>query len=219
LSGGQRQRLALARALTPGPAVVLLDEPFSNLDVEVRLRLRSELPAVLDQCGACGLLVTHDPEEALAICDRVAVLRDGQLHQCASPRELVQAPATPFVGQFVLQANLIPVQASADGRIDSALGSWQHDGGGTLSCGDDGLTLLINPEVLLLHPDPNGAGVVQGREFLGREWMYQVQLGPLRLRLRLPLEHDWPRGQRCSVQRRPGAQALLYPGRIPLKAL
>ena len=85
LSGGQRQRLALARALAPAPRVVLLDEPFSSLDVEVRLRLRSELSSVLDACGASGVIVTHDPGEALAICDRVAVMRDGVLHQCASP--------------------------------------------------------------------------------------------------------------------------------------
>ena len=109
LSGGQRQRLALARALAPAPSVLLLDEPFSNLDVEVRLRLRSELPGVLSACGASGLLVTHDPEEALAICGRVAILRDGHLHQCATPRELVEVPATPFVGRFVLQRNVLPV--------------------------------------------------------------------------------------------------------------
>ena len=97
LSGGQRQRLALARALAPGSSLVLLDEPFSNLDVEVRLRLRAELPGVLARCGASGLIVTHDPEEALAICDRVAVLESGHLHQCASPREMVETPATAFV--------------------------------------------------------------------------------------------------------------------------
>ena len=108
LSGGQRQRLALARALAPAPSVLLLDEPFSNLDVEVRLRLRSELPGVLSACGASGLLVTHDPEEALAICGRVAILRDGHLHQCDTPRQLVEAPATPFVGRFVLQRNVLP---------------------------------------------------------------------------------------------------------------
>ena len=89
LSGGQRQRLALARALAPAPAVVLLDEPFSNLDVEVRLRLRSELPAVLSRCGTSGILVTHDPAEALAICDRVAVMQDGVclLYTSPSPRD------------------------------------------------------------------------------------------------------------------------------------
>ena len=85
LSGGQRQRLALVRALAPQPQLLLLDEPFSNLDVDVRLRLRAELPRVLKQCGVTALMVTHDPEEALAICDQVAVLSGGHWHQCALP--------------------------------------------------------------------------------------------------------------------------------------
>ena len=125
LSGGQRQRLALARALAPAPAVVLLDEPFSNLDVEVRLRLRSELPAVLSRCGTSGILVTHDPGEALAICDRVAVMQNGILHQCASPRTLVEAPATPFVGRFVLQGNLLAAKRLASDRWGCLLGTLQ----------------------------------------------------------------------------------------------
>jgi iron(III) transport system ATP-binding protein len=119
LSGGQRQRLALARALAPGPRLVLLDEPFSNLDVEVRLRLRAELPAVLAECGAGGLMVTHDPEEALAICDRVAVLAGGELHQCATPLQLVREPASPFVARFLLQANVLPARIEADQLVTS----------------------------------------------------------------------------------------------------
>ena len=101
LSGGQKQRLALARALAPGTSLVLLDEPFSSLDVEVRLRLRSELSNVLNSCSATGLLVTHDPQEALAICDRVAVMREGVIHQCATPIELLTKPRTPFIGNFL----------------------------------------------------------------------------------------------------------------------
>jgi len=225
LSGGQRQRLALARALAPGPAVVLLDEPFSNLDVEVRLRLRSELPGVLSQCGACGLIVTHDPEEALAICDRVAVLEQGQLHQIASPRELVQRPATAFVGRFVLQANLLPVHTVNATTLDSAVGAWQlrdADDRAALeaaSSSGEALELLVSPDGLALIPDAAAEGWVLGREFLGREWLYQVEFNDLRLRLRLPLERDWPRGQRCQLRPRPGAEALLYPGRIAVTAV
>ena len=229
LSGGQRQRLALARALAPGPAVVLLDEPFSNLDVEVRLRLRSELPAVLSQCNASGLIVTHDPEEALAICDRVAVLREGRLHQCASPRELVEQPATAFVGRFVLQANLVPASRSG-AAVLTPLGSFAIAGlaapghtpfpqsespGGQSS---EALEVLVSPDALHLEPDPEGSACVMGREFLGREWLYQVQLGAIKLRLRLPLACNWIRGQRCSVQLKAGATALLFPDRIRLQA-
>jgi iron(III) transport system ATP-binding protein len=215
LSGGQRQRLALARALAPGPSVVLLDEPFSNLDVEVRLRLRSELPAVLSRCGASGLIVTHDPEEALAICDRVAVLRDGVLHQCASPRQLVQQPATAFVGRFVLQGNLLPAEAGAD-RIHTALGTLVAPPGGVNQTGEP-LEVLVSPEAIALTPEPGGEAWVQGREFLGREWLYQVQLDELKLRLRLPLEAEYSRGLRCRLSLRPGAGGILFPSRQPLQ--
>jgi iron(III) transport system ATP-binding protein len=213
LSGGQRQRLALARALAPSPSVVLLDEPFSNLDVEVRLRLRSELPAVLSQCGASGLIVTHDPEEALAICDRVAVLREGELHQCASPRELVERPATAFVGRFVQQGNLLPAEVCADG-VHTPLGRLDA----LEACGSSGeapCQVLISPHALSFHPDPTGDAWVLGREFLGRQWLYLVgcQRGghDLQLRLRLPLADDYPRGQRGRLALVPGERARLFP--------
>ncbi|MFQ6539097.1 MULTISPECIES: ABC transporter ATP-binding protein [Aphanothece] len=220
LSGGQRQRLALARALAPGPSVVLLDEPFSNLDVEVRLRLRSELPAVLSQCGASGLIVTHDPEEALAICDRVAVLREGRLHQCDSPRQLVDHPATAFVGRFVLQANLLPAELR-QGLVRTALGDLhpaegqQAPDAGLGGHGDH--EVLISPEAIELVPDSMGEAWVLGREFLGREWLYQLQCGSDKLRLRLPLEFEYGRGQRCRLRLRRGHPALLFPLRLPLQ--
>ena len=93
LSGGQSQRVALARALAPGTSLVLLDEPFCSLDVEVRSRLRSELSSVLKSCSASAILVTHDPHEALAICDRVAVLRSGEIQQYSTPFEMVLNPS------------------------------------------------------------------------------------------------------------------------------
>ena len=216
LSGGQRQRLALARALAPGPAVVLMDEPFSNLDVEVRLHLRSELPEVLTRCGASGVIVTHDPEEALAICDRVAVLRDGALHQCASPQELVGDPATAFVARFVLQGNVLAASLR-DGLIHTALGALRP----AAPLPDLGAEpeVMVTPDALTLLPDVEGEAWVLGREYLGREWLYQVQFGSQRLRLRLPLERTYPRGERCRLGLRPGAQGRLFPQRLPLVAV
>ena len=223
LSGGQRQRLALARALAPGPSVVLLDEPFSNLDVEVRLHLRSELPAVLTRCGASGLIVTHDPEEAMAICDRVAVLREGRLHQCDPPPELVRRPATAFVGSFVLQGNLLPARwrgarlqtplgwlAPSEPRGADAAPAREEEGS------SEPVQVLVGPQALELTPDPEGAARITGREFLGREWLYQVQRGDLRLRLRLPLEVDHPRGLRVQVELRSAAPARLFPAGVDL---
>jgi len=219
LSGGQRQRLALARALAPGCSLVLLDEPFSNLDVEVRLRLRSELPSVLARCGASGLIVTHDPEEALKICDRVAVLESGRLHQCASPQQLVSAPATAFVGRFVLQSNLLPVQRRGR-QLHTPLGDLEPGPGVELPPLDthtEPLEVLVSPHGIELIPDPEADAWVLGREFLGREWLYQVQCGAGRLRLRLPLSADHARGQRCRLRLRPGEPVRLFPAGIDLQ--
>jgi iron(III) transport system ATP-binding protein len=253
--------------------VVLLDEPFSNLDVEVRERLRSELPAVLAACGACALLVTHDPQEALAVADKVAILNQGLLEQCASPIDLVQRPATAFVGRFVLQANLLPAHWRGP-ELDTPLGTFELDtfergplqsvspGGPTEATGEaNGLQapaealvdparapkgggassgpgtpqLLLRPTDLEVLPpaDPAGAsgdappdpdprqGVeveVLGREFLGRDWLYQMGLGSLRLRVRLPLAVALERGERCRLTLRPGAEPLLFPAGLPLRA-
>ena len=215
LSGGQKQRLALARALAPAPKLVLLDEPFSNLDVEVRLRLRSELSSVLQVCGATGLIVTHDPGEALAICDRVAVMRDGVLHQCATPRVLVEAPASPFVGRFVLQGNLLPL----DGPMHCLIGSLEGSPAVASSASEsDEDLLLVDPAVIQLHPDPQGDACVMGREFLGQAWQYRVQQGPCDLRVNAPLSLDVPRGTRCRLAFQPGAEVILFPQGIRLRA-
>lgn len=221
LSGGQRQRLALARALAPAPAVVLLDEPFSNLDVEVRLRLRSELPAVLSRCGTSGILVTHDPAEALAICDRVAVMQDGVLHQCASPRVLVESPATPFVGRFVLQGNLIPVTHVGGTIWRCSLGplvARSSDPPSSLSGNAPESVLLVDPAAIQLQLDPEGEACVMGREFLGREWLYRVEAGGQQLRISLPLAQDHQRGTRCNLRLHDDATVLLFPQRLALRS-
>ena len=213
LSGGQRQRLALARALAPSPRVVLLDEPFSSLDVEVRLRLRSELSSVLDACGASGVIVTHDPGEALAICDRVAVMRDGVLHQCASPPEIVRSPATPFVGSFVLQRNLIPVQAGDRGQLSCCLGDldasepWvqaDHRVAGD-SC------VLVDPHDIDVVADAEGEASVLGREFLGDAWEYRIRIADVLVRAHCPIDQEHPPHTPCRLSFRQGARVTLLP--------
>ncbi len=225
LSGGQRQRLALARALAPQPDVVLLDEPFSNLDVDVRLRLRCELPRVLSSVGASGLIVTHDPEEALAICDRVAVLRDGVLHQIAPPRQLVQQPATAFVGRFVLQANLLAAQWQADQLVTPLgiipAGQWRWAAAGQQGVGDHGagqplaeqpLEVMLGQEDLELQSDPQGNWQLVSREFLGSAWLALLECRGQRLRLKLPLDHPCELGMSCRVTLRSQAVATLFGG-------
>jgi iron(III) transport system ATP-binding protein len=221
LSGGQRQRLALARALAPQPEVVLLDEPFSNLDVEVRLRLRSELPRVLSSVGASGLIVTHDPEEALAICDRVAVLGDGVVHQIAPPRQLVQQPATAFVGRFLLQANLLSASLEA-GQLITPLGiisagQWRWAGedqhrNGLHQAGQplEPLEVMLRQEDLQLESHPQGEWQLVGREFLGSAWLALLECRGQRLRLKLPLDHPCELGMNCRVTVRHQAVATLF---------
>ncbi|WP_392345865.1 ABC transporter ATP-binding protein [Parasynechococcus sp.] len=213
LSGGQRQRLALARALAPAPRVVLLDEPFSSLDVEVRLRLRSELASVLDACGASGVIVTHDPGEALAICDRVAVMRDGVLHQCASPPEIVRSPATPFVGSFVLQRNLIPVQAHGQGQLSCLLGDldasapWvQAD---RRASGD--YYVLVDPHDINVVADAEGEASVLAREFLGDAWEYRIRVADVLVRAHCSIDQEHPPHTRCRLSFRDGAKVTLLP--------
>jgi iron(III) transport system ATP-binding protein len=203
--------------------VVLLDEPFSNLDVEVRLRLRSELPRVLSSVGASGLIVTHDPEEALAICDRVAVLGDGVVHQIAPPRQLVQQPATAFVGRFLLQANLLSASLEA-GQLVTPLGiipagQWRWAGEGQHGDGESvagqplagqPLEVMLRQEDLQLESQPQGEWQLVGREFLGSAWLALLECRGQRLRLKLPLDHPCELGMSCRVTVRHQAVATLF---------
>ena len=207
LSGGQRQRLAMARALAPSPRVVLLDEPFSSLDVEVRLRLRSELSSVLEACDASGVIVTHDPDEALAICDRVAVMRDGVLHQCATPQEIVRTPATPFVGSFVLQRNVIPAQSTRPDQWSCPLGdlSQQHIRMASIPTTREKCCVLVESKDIEIDADDRGDASIVGREFLGDLWEYRVRMGEMVVRATCGVEKDYPPQMPCSLRIKEGA--------------
>lgn len=107
LSGGQQQRVALARALAPKPKVILLDEPFSNLDVKLREKMRQEVKHILQQSGSTALFVTHDQKDAFAVSDRIVVMNKGQIQQIATPRELYSRPTNKFVAEFLGKTNLL----------------------------------------------------------------------------------------------------------------
>jgi iron(III) transport system ATP-binding protein len=118
LSGGQQQRVALARALVIRPDVLLLDEPLSNLDAQLRLEMRAEIKRLHEQTGTTALYVTHDQEEALSIAHRIAILRDGLLQQVGTPRELYRAPVSRFVAEFIGETNFLPgIVEGADAQI------------------------------------------------------------------------------------------------------
>lgn len=170
LSGGQQQRVALARAIAPRPSLILLDEPFSNLDVQVRVFLRQEVREVLKSVGTTGVFVTHDQEEALSISDRLAVMRAGRLEQLGTPEEVYRSPRSYFVASFVTQANFIPAERAGD-LWKTPLGSFPVSADGPdFSRGE----LMVRQEDLKLSPDPAGGLVVRDRQFLGREYCYTL---------------------------------------------
>ncbi|ERH12668.1 MAG: ABC-type spermidine/putrescine transport system, ATPase component [halophilic archaeon J07HB67] len=126
LSGGQRQRVALARSLAPEPDVLLLDEPFSNLDVRLRTRMREEVRRILKAAGVTAVSVTHDQEEALSISDRVAVVTDGRIEQVGRPETVFEHPESRFVAEFIGQASFLSGTLS-NGRVDTGLGTLHVD--------------------------------------------------------------------------------------------
>ena len=122
LSGGQQQRIALARALAPSPRMVLLDEPLSGLDARLRHRLADTLLAILREAGMTAVLVTHDPEEAMYVADRIGVMRDGRLVQLGAPNAVYARPANPFVANFLSDSNRLKGTVGSSGTIDTGWG-------------------------------------------------------------------------------------------------
>ncbi len=177
LSGGQQQRVALARALAPRPNLVLLDEPLSNLDVQVRLQLREELRIILKAAGTTAIFVTHDQEEAMSLADEIAVMRLGQIEQVGTPESIYKHPETAFVAEFVSQVNFLSAVFRQD-EWQTEIGSFpvqqcQMDGSEYHNSHAEAETvLMIREEDLLLQPDPQGDVVISARQFLGREYRY-----------------------------------------------
>ncbi|HIK19374.1 MAG TPA: ABC transporter ATP-binding protein [Leptolyngbyaceae cyanobacterium M33_DOE_097] len=183
LSGGQQQRVALARALAPQPSLILLDEPLSNLDVQVRLRLRQEVREILKKTDTSAVFVTHDQEEALSISDWIAVMRSGKIEQFGSPETLYQQPASRFVAEFVAQANFIP--ATFDGLYwQTEIGKFQPNVSAPESLMPSAQAdLMIRQEDLELVADESGNLLVGDRQFLGRDYLYNL-IAPSGLTLR-----------------------------------
>lgn len=174
LSGGQQQRVALARALAAQPKLLLFDEPLSNLDVQVRHKLREEVLEILKAKEMSGIFVTHDQQEALAIADQVAVMRQGCLEQVGTPEEIYRHPASRFVAEFVSLANFLP--ARRKGHLwETEIGCFalqnQDSKDDIHPCADKG-DLMIPEEDIILQPDQDGSAAIETRRFLGREYRY-----------------------------------------------
>lgn len=179
LSGGQQQRVALARALAPSPAVILLDEPFSNLDASLRNRVRQEMRRILRAAHVTALFVTHDQEEALSLADDVAVMIDGRILQCDPPERLYRRPASRRVATFLGDANFLPGTAHGQ-TAECALGTLAlhapHKGSVELMC---------RPEDIVLEPCAEGPAEVIDRTFFGHDQLLRIQVnGHLELNVR-----------------------------------
>ncbi len=173
LSGGQQQRVALARALAPRPRVMLLDEPFSGLDARLRDHVRDETLHILKGSGTTALMVTHDPEEAMFMADRIAVMHQGAITQVGSPQEIYFAPRNAFVASFFSEVNRISGRVEA-GRIVTHLGPIPAKGhrDGTM------VEVLIRPEALVLADGPASAclATVQAARLLGRSSLIHLSV-------------------------------------------
>jgi len=182
LSAGQQQRVALARALAPEPRILLLDEPLSALDAALRKDLRAELRALLKRLGMTALYVTHDQEEALALADRVAVMRDGRLEQVAPPEKLYARPQTPFVATFLGRANLWPgrvVSVDGDRAVVEVAGERISAERGEAQEGDE-VFLFFRPEWVQVGEGPFVAKI-ESAEYLGDRWEVRAQFRGLPL--------------------------------------
>ncbi len=195
LSGGQRQRVALARALVIAPQVLLMDEPLSNLDAKLRVQVREMIAGLQRESGITTVFVTHDQEEALALSDRIGLMRQGRIEQNAAPRELYRMPASAYVADFVGAANVIGIETS--GHADPAAPLAVSLPAGRLSVrapwplAAGPAFLIARPEDIRLLSSDSGApntlsGTIQGKQYLGGKTAYRIGLaGGLSIRAEL----------------------------------
>jgi len=207
LSGGQQQRVALARALAPSPKLLLMDEPFSNLDVELRARLGAEVRQILKESGTSAILVTHDQQEAFAIADRVGVMHEGRLEQWDRPYELYHRPGSRYVADFIGQGVFLPARVLDSRRVSIELGVLNGDVPRPCKEGCDTCGRGCHVEVLLrpddvVHDDasPMTAQVVR-KAFRGADFVYTLRLDSGREILALvPSHHDHAVGERIGIR-------------------
>jgi iron(III) transport system ATP-binding protein len=191
LSGGQQQRVALARALAPRPGVLLLDEPFSNLDTSLRTEVRTEVHRLFADLGITSIFVTHDQDEAFIVGDRVAVMRDGRIVQTDSPQALYHHPVDRWTAEFVGTISVLAGDAHS-GTAQCSLGSLAVE------------PQLRGPVEVVLRPEqlslePQGAATVQLVEYYGHDTMIFVSLGDEQLRVRCGPTAPYVRGDRVRV--------------------
>ena len=174
LSGGQQQRVGLARALAPGPEILLMDEPFSSLDTELREQLAREIRELLKRNRVTAILVTHDQHEAFAMADQVALLQNGRIAQCDSPYNLYHKPANEVVAGFIGQGTIINATVNAAGELSNGLGILGRASGQRTP--GEVVKLLVRPDdIQYVEHSPLQLAVI-GRSFRGAQFLYELAL-------------------------------------------
>ncbi|MCU0840902.1 MAG: ABC transporter ATP-binding protein [Thiobacillaceae bacterium] len=209
LSGGQQQRVALARALAPRPRLLLMDEPFSNLDVELREKLSLEVRDILKHEAITALLVTHDQHEAFAIADVVGVMNAGIIQQWDSPYNLYHQPANRFVADFIGQGVLLPGRVLNDHQVEIELGALDGEipsicsgAGGCARCGKGcHVEVLIRPDDIIHDDDSPVLAEVERKAFRGAEFLYTLKLpGGGRVLALVPSHHNHAIGEKIGIR-------------------
>lgn len=199
LSGGQQQRVALARAMAPKPNLLLLDEPFSGLDTELRSRLASEVRTILKSDGICSLLVTHDQREAFDFADRIAVIHDGHICQFDTPYQLYHEPTSPFVAQFVGPGEMVDAVIVGPRAVDSPLGILTNDTDLEFANGSL-VKLFLRPDDLIHDDDSDYHATLVGKHFRGAHHLYEVRLdNGIVLGCFAPSHHNHAIGEKIGV--------------------
>jgi len=200
LSGGMQQRIALARALAPAPELMLLDEPFSNLDIDLRERISIELREILKAAGTTAILVTHDQYEAFAIADEIGVMKDGAIDQWDSAYNLYHRPRTRFVADFVGQGVFVRGVAKGESRIETELGDlsgvWpEHVAPENL------VEVLLRPDDIVHDDASPWQAEVCAKAFRGAEFLYTLRLDSgTRLLSLVASHHDHAIGERIGIR-------------------
>ena len=174
LSGGQQQRVALARTLAPRPVMMLLDEPFSNLDAQMTTRMRRQVEAILRAGEIATVLVTHNRQEAFAMADRIAVMNAGRIDQIDTPAKIFSSPATAFAARMTRTCDLLPGRHSGGVAYGDAGALPVVSPGGSLA-EDAGVDVLVHPDDFKAAPDDDGDCIVSSAEFLGDRVVVYVQ--------------------------------------------
>lgn len=174
LSGGQQQRIALARALAPEPSLLLLDEPFSSLDTELRTQLTKQIRVILKEQGVTALLVTHDQQEAFTFSDKIAVLQDGRLLQQDTPFNLYHKPASKEIASFIGEGRFLRGKITESFAVATAIGELTNSGSPGLSPGTE-VEVLIRPDDIIHYDESDFKMKVIGKSFQGAHIFYELQ--------------------------------------------